>query len=167
MARLQRAAAAAAFVVASAAAAAAPTPIVLSDALAARPFYGVGAISGGGATSRLLYDYPEPQRSSLLDLLFSPQVGAAFQHQKAEVPGDADTTCGSEPSHRHDAADGGSFTRGYEGWLLAAAKARNPAVLTSALQWAAPRFVADPAVGGGDSLFTAAGAGYAAEWVAG
>src|SRR4051794_618256 len=43
-----------------------------------RTFDGMGAISGGGGTSRLLVDYPEPQRSQVLDYLFSPQRGAAL-----------------------------------------------------------------------------------------
>ena len=32
-------------------------------------FDGIGAVSGGGGTSVLLKDYPEPQRSQVLDLL--------------------------------------------------------------------------------------------------
>jgi len=32
-----------------------------------RQYDGIGAISGGGATSRLLYDYIEPYRSQILD----------------------------------------------------------------------------------------------------
>ena len=43
------------------------------------PFQGIGAISGGGGTSRLLFDYPEPQRQNILDLLFLPQHGANIQ----------------------------------------------------------------------------------------
>ena len=138
----------------SAASAAMRSPYVINDALAARRFEGVGGISGGGATSRLLFDYPEPQLTSLLDLLFSPQVGAAFQTAKVEIPADADTTCGSEVAHRHDAADGGSCTRGYEGSFLAAANARRPGITSSSLQWAAPRFVGEAGVDNGDSLFT-------------
>jgi hypothetical protein len=42
-----------------------------------RTFDGVGAISGGGGNSRLLIDYPEPQRSQILDYLFKPGYGAA------------------------------------------------------------------------------------------
>jgi len=33
-------------------------------------FDGIGAVSGGGATSVLLKDYPESQRNEILDLLF-------------------------------------------------------------------------------------------------
>ena len=42
-------------------------------------FWGLGGLSGGGATSRLLVDYKEPQRSQLLDILFKPKFGAALQ----------------------------------------------------------------------------------------
>src|SRR5476651_2459180 len=41
-------------------------------------FDGIGAVSGGGATSVLLKDYPEPQRSQVLDLLFKPKFGASL-----------------------------------------------------------------------------------------
>jgi hypothetical protein len=37
----------------------------------ARGFDGIGAVSAG-ASSRLLIDYPEPQRSQILDYLFKP-----------------------------------------------------------------------------------------------
>ena len=57
----------------------------LTDADCSRPFAGVGGISGGGATSRLLFDYPEPQRSALLDMLWRPQYGASLQHAKVRV----------------------------------------------------------------------------------
>ena len=93
-------------------------PLILSNNFASKPFAGIGGISGGGATSRSLFDYPDKTRSALMDLLFSPQYGASFAQAKVEIPGDADTTCGSEVAHRHDADDGGSCSRGYEGWFL-------------------------------------------------
>uniref|UniRef100_A0A8C2T8K5 Glycosyl hydrolase family 59 catalytic domain-containing protein n=1 Tax=Coturnix japonica TaxID=93934 RepID=A0A8C2T8K5_COTJA len=44
---------------------------VLDDAAGlGREFDGIGAISGGGATSRLLVNYQEPYRSQILDYLF-------------------------------------------------------------------------------------------------
>ena len=127
--------------------------LALSDAFAAQRFAGVGGISGGGATSRTLIDYPEAARSTLMDLLYAPQVGAALSHAKVEIPADADTTCGSEVAHRHDAEDGGACTRGYEGWFLQQAVTRG-ATTTSSLQWAAPHFVGEPGVDFGKSLFT-------------
>jgi hypothetical protein len=147
--------------------AAAVAAVVLSDADVAVPFMGVGAISGGGATGRLLFDYPEPARSAVLDLLFSPRVGVGLGHQKVECAADADTTCGSEVAWRHDEGDGGSFTRGYEWWYLAEARVRNPSILTSALQWAAPRLVSDPAVAGGESIFTPANVDFVVGWLKG
>jgi hypothetical protein len=133
---------------------AAAIPIILDDASKAVKFGGVGGISGGGATSRLFFDYPEPSRSKLLDLLWKPQYGAAMQHSKVEIPADADTTCGSEVAHRHDAADGGACNRGYEGWFLSEAATRVPGITSSSLQWAAPRFVGDSGISNGSSLFT-------------
>ena len=48
-------------------------------------FDGVGALSGGGGTSRLLYDYAEPHRSRILDMLFTPQAGGSMQILKTEI----------------------------------------------------------------------------------
>src|SRR5688500_11550655 len=53
-----------------------PQTIVIDPASGGRTFDGMGAISGGGGTSRLLVDYPEPQRSQVLDYLFTPGYGA-------------------------------------------------------------------------------------------
>ena len=142
-------------------------PIVISDTNIARPFYGIGAISGGGATSRTLFDYPEPHRSQILDLLFTPGVGAALQAQKVEIAADADTTCGSEVTHIHDIADGGSYHRGYEWWILTESKKRQPTILTSALQWAAPKLVSDPNIDNGNTLFTPANIDYVLNWLYG
>ena len=36
---------------------------------------GLGGLSGGGATTRLLVDYKEPERSQILDYLFLPNFG--------------------------------------------------------------------------------------------
>ena len=80
-------------------------PIVL-DLLANGPALGgIGAISGGGATSRLLIDYPEPQRSQLLDMMFKPLAGAALQVLKVEIGGTGFTSDGAEASHMYTAED--------------------------------------------------------------
>ena len=50
-----------------------------------RRYDGIGALSGGGATSRLLIDYPEPQRSDILDYLFKPNFGASLQILKGRT----------------------------------------------------------------------------------
>ena len=55
-----------------------------------RTFHGIGGLSGGGATSVLLRDYPEPQRSQILDYLFKPNFGASLQILKVEIGGDGE-----------------------------------------------------------------------------
>jgi hypothetical protein len=104
-------------------------------------FQGIGAESSGG-TSRLLYDYPEPQRSQILDYLFLPNYGASLQELKVEIGGDANSSNGSEASHRH-AKDERNFDRGYEWWLMKEAKRRNPSIILSALEWSVPGWVGD------------------------
>jgi glycosyl hydrolase family 59/ricin-type beta-trefoil lectin protein/glycosyl hydrolase family 59 (putative galactocerebrosidase) len=118
----------------------AATTVTLDGNAAGRTFDGVGAISGGGGNSRLLIDYPEPQRGQILDYLFRPNVGAAMQILKVEVGGDTYSTSGAEPSHRHSAADL-NCDRGYEWWLMEQAKARNPAIRLAALSWGAPGWI--------------------------
>lgn len=83
----------------------AATSIILDGTSAGRTFDGVGAISGGGGNSRLLVDYPEPQRGQVLDYLFKPGHGAALQILKAEIGGDTNSTSGAEPSHQHTRGD--------------------------------------------------------------
>src|SRR5205807_9768430 len=92
-------AAAAAATVTSASAATVTTTVTINGTSAGRTFDGIGAISGGGGNSRLLIDYPEPQRSQILDYLFKPGYGADLQILKVEVGGDTNSTSGAEPSH--------------------------------------------------------------------
>jgi len=54
-------------------------------------FDGHGALSAG-ASSRLLVDYPEPQRSEILDFLFKPNFGASLHILKVEIGGDTQST---------------------------------------------------------------------------
>lgn len=61
---------------------------------------GHGALSAG-ASSRLLIDYPEPQRGQVLDLLFKPNYGASMDMIKVEIGGDGQSTDGTEASHMH------------------------------------------------------------------
>jgi hypothetical protein len=56
----------------------------LTDAGIAHRFDGIGALSAG-ASSRLLWDYNEPQRSQILDYLFKPSFGAALSILKVEI----------------------------------------------------------------------------------
>ena len=70
----------------SSAAAAAPHATYSVDfSKADLQFQGIGGVSGGGGTSRLLFDYPEPERSNILDMLFLPQQGASLQMLKVEI----------------------------------------------------------------------------------
>ena len=104
-----------------------------------RTFEGLGAVSAG-ASSRLLIDYPEPQRSQILDYLFKPNYGAALQHLKVEIGGEVNSTDGTEPTHMRTRSDL-NFTRGYEWWLMQQAKARNPGMLLDCLAWGAPGWI--------------------------
>ncbi|KAK7811403.1 hypothetical protein U0070_000384, partial [Myodes glareolus] len=107
-----------------------------SDGLG-REFDGIGAVSGGGATSRLLVNYPEPFRSEILDYLFKPNFGASLHILKVEIGGDGQTTDGTEPSHMHYELDENYF-RGYEWWLMKEAKKRNPNIILMGLPWSFP-----------------------------
>src|SRR5215468_1062900 len=118
----------------------AATTITIDGTHGGRTFDGIGAISGGGGNSRLLVDYPEPQRSQILDYLFKPGYGAAMQILKVEIGGDTNSTDGTEPSHARTASDL-NCDRGYEWWLMEQAKQRNPGILLNALAWGAPGWV--------------------------
>jgi hypothetical protein len=127
-----------------------------------RMFEGVGGLSGGGATSRLLPDYIEPQRSDILDYLFTPGLGASLHILKVEIGGDAESTEGTEASHMHS-ADDLNFHRGYEWWLMREAKRRNPDIKLYGLAWGYPGWVAE----GGNDPFTNSSARYITEWIRG
>lgn len=119
----------------------AQTTINLSANDTGRIFEGIGAVSAG-ASSRNLVDYPEKQRSEVLDFLFKPKFGAGFQHLKVEIGSGENSTCGSEPSHaitREEMLD--PKPRGYEFWLMAEARKRNPKIMLDCLPWAYPAWV--------------------------
>lgn len=107
-----------------------------------RTFEGIGALSAG-ASSKLLIDYPEPQRSQILDLLFKPGYGASLQHLKIEIGGDVNSTCGTEPAFAHTREEflKPDFNRGYERWLIEEARKRSAAIIPDALQWGAPGWI--------------------------
>jgi hypothetical protein len=112
-----------------------------------RTFEGIGALSAGAST-RLLIDYPEPYRSQVLDFLFKPKFGASLQHLKVEIGGDANSTCGTEPSHARTREELENpkqeyFDRGYEWWLMKEAKKRNPDIFLDCLEWGAPGWIGD------------------------
>jgi hypothetical protein len=116
-------------------------PISLDGGSAHHGFDGIGALSAG-ASSRLLFDYPPAQQSDILDLLFLPNHAASVDILKVEIGGSAQSTDGSEPSHMLTRSDL-SCDRGYEGWLIAEARKRNPKILTYGLSWAVPHWVGD------------------------
>ncbi|MGV9352828.1 ricin-type beta-trefoil lectin domain protein [Streptomyces misionensis] len=114
--------------------------ITINGSSGGRTFDGVGAISGGGGNSRLLVDYPEPERGQILDYLFRPGYGASLQILKTEIGGDTNSTSGAEPSHEHTRGDL-NCGRGYEWWLMEQAKARNPNIKLYGLAWGAPGWI--------------------------
>jgi hypothetical protein len=138
------------------------TRIVLDGNSKGRVFDGLGAASAG-ASSRLLIDYPEPQRSQILDYLFKPGYGAALQHLKVEIGADVNSTDGSEPSHMRTAGDHDS-TRGYEWWLMAEAHKRNPNIVLEILPWGAPAWVG-PGLPAKATLYTPKMAAYMADFI--
>ena len=117
----------------------AQTNLVLDRNVTGRTFEGIGAASAG-ASSRLLIDYPEPQRSQILDYLFKPNYGAALQHLKVEIGGEINSTDGTEPTHQRTATET-NYNRGYEWWLMQQAAARNPGIALDCLAWGAPGWI--------------------------
>lgn len=67
-------------------------PLLIDGAAAHHVWDGLGALSAG-ASSRLLVDYPLPQRSDILDVLYGP-TGAALSICKIEIGGDVMSTDG-------------------------------------------------------------------------
>lgn len=127
---------------ASAAEPTAASTITVDGSSTGRVFDGIGAISGGGATSRLLLDYPEDERDEVLDYLFTPGYGASLQLLKVEIGGDTNTTDGSESSHAHARGEV-NCDAGYEWWLMQEAVERNPDITLGALAWGAPGWLGD------------------------
>ena len=107
-----------------------------------RIFEGICGVNAGGGVGRLLINYPEPQRSEILDYLFKPNYGASVHAYKAEIGGDGNSTEGSEPSHMHT-ADDQNYKRGYQWWMMKEAKKRNPDIKLMALAWDFPAWIKD------------------------
>ena len=121
--------------------------IVVDPGQPGRVFEGIGTLSAG-ASSKLLIDYPEPQRSQILDLLFKSKYGASLQHLKVEIGGDVNSTCGTEPAFAHIREEflkpqPAYFKRGYEAWLMQEAHKRSPSIVFDALQWGAPGWIGE------------------------
>ena len=105
-----------------------------------KQFDGIGAVNGGGATSVLLKDYPEPWRSQIMDMVYKPMFGASVSALLVEIPGDGNSTQGSMPSHSHFQGDH-NYLRGYMWWVMQEAKRRNAALSLDATGWSAPSWV--------------------------
>ena len=120
--------------------AAATQTIRITDLQKGKTFDGIGAVNGGGATSVLLKDYPEPQRSQIMDMVYKPMFGASVSAILVEVPGDGNSTQGSMPSHSHYRGDN-NFMRGYIWWVMREAQRRNPQLALDATAWSAPAWV--------------------------
>ena len=118
--------------------------IIIDGNAGGKRFDGIGLVNGGGATSVLLKDYPEPQRSQILDMVYKPKFGASVSALLVEIPGDGNSTQGSMPSHKHT-RDDLNYSRGYTWWILQEAKKRNPALTLDGAAWSAPGWI-----GGGE-----------------
>jgi O-glycosyl hydrolase len=114
-----------------------------------RVFDGVGAISA--SSSLLLYDYPEPQRSQMLDYLFKPKYGASLDIFKFEIGADTNSTTFAEPSHEREPGQINCH-RGIEWWMAKEAKARNPEIKLYALMWGAPGWFKNGKLWGDDHV---------------
>jgi hypothetical protein len=119
--------------------------IKLKDTNEGRIFEGIGALSAG-ASSKLLFDYPEENRGQILDLLFKPKFGASLQQIKVEIGGDVNSTDGSEPSHARTREEllkpePAFYRRGYEWMILEEAKKRNPSIFLDCLEWGCPGWI--------------------------
>ncbi len=123
-------------------------------------FDGIGTVNGGGATSVLLKDYPEPQRSQIFDLVFKPKFGASISTLLVEIPGDGNSTQGSMPSHMHT-RDDLNYSRGYIWWTLQEAKKRNPDLTLDGTAWSAPGWI------GNGNFWSQDAADYYVKWLQG
>ncbi|XP_065831251.1 galactocerebrosidase-like [Oscarella lobularis] len=135
------------------------TQILVDPKNGAEMFDGIGGLSAG-ASSRLLYDYPEPTRSHILDLLFLPNFAASFHILKVEIGGDSQSTWGTEPSHMHS-RDDENYQRGYEWWLMTEAKKRNPNIRIYCLAWGEPHWI------GNGTFFSDDGISYHVKFIQG
>jgi hypothetical protein len=102
---------------------------------------GITAMSVNGA-GRLLHEYPEPTRSEILDMLFTPGLGTAWQMLKIEIGGDCQSSYGLEPSFMHiPQKANASFDRGYQFWFIQEARKRNPSIPLLCLSWGLPYWI--------------------------
>ena len=70
--------------------------VTLADRYSPFTYEGVWAMSANGA-ARLLFEYPEPTRSQILDTMFAAGQGTRWQGLKVEIGGDVESSCKSSP----------------------------------------------------------------------
>ena len=127
-----------------------------------RRFDGIGGLSGGGCSTRLLADYSNLSYSQIMDYLFLPGFGASLQILKVEIGGDVQSTDGTEPSHMHS-ADDENYERGYEWKVMVEAKRRNPNIILYGLSWGFPGWVSE----GTGHPWTNSTVAYTLKWILG
>lgn len=159
---------AAGLILPAAATAADPQTVTLDGHAGGKRFDGIGVVDGGGGTSVLLKDYPEPQRSQILDLVYKPKFGASVSALYVEIPGDGNSTQGSMPSHAHT-RDDLNYGRGYIWWVMQEAKKRNPALTLDGAAWSAPGWIggADTGVNPDQAFWSQDTADYYVTWLKG
>ncbi len=117
------------------------TTATLEPSQAAHEHHGFGGLSAG-ASSRLLWDYEPSVRDEILDLLFAPKQGAGLTINKVEIGGSVPSTDGAEPAIAPNGPGDYDCSRiAYEGWLVAEAEKRNPAVKHYGLSWGVPFWI--------------------------
>jgi galactosylceramidase len=148
---------------------AAVTALHLDGKATGATFEGIGIVDGGGATSVLLKDYPDPQRQQILDLVYKPKFGASVSALYVEMPGDGNSTQGSMPSHMHT-RDDLNYGRGYIWWVMTEARRRNPRLSLDGAAWSAPGWVGDRGARYGhadEPFFSQDGVDYYISWLRG
>ena len=123
---------------------------------AGRTFDGVGAILGGGDYSRYLADYPEPQRTQILDDLFQPGYGASLQLLKLQIGGGDGDDATVEPANGQI-----NCNADYDLSIAQQAVAIDPGLRLYGLQWSAPGWVGE----GSNSVFTTSDIKYLMDWM--
>lgn len=112
---------------------------IFIDTVATGPeFDGLGGCSAGTGP-RLLVDYAPAAREAVLNYLFSPRFGAALDIIKVEIGGGG-SAVGTESSFepRPGSYD---FSSGYEWFMMAEAKKRNPEITVYGLAWTFPAWL--------------------------
>ncbi len=109
--------------------------ILLDGKNTGRSFDGFGSVE---SYVKLLYDYPEKQRSEILDYLYLPRYGASLQVIKIPIGYDGCSDASSWQCYKRQENEPANLQRGYATWLALEAKKRNPEIKIAALHWGYP-----------------------------